>query len=66
MREKSGKNINQMDLHNFHSRLNPENKLEQEGLQMMAEWLSSKLVNMFAQVRPEGGKEFCQHQEMIS
>lgn len=65
-REQGGKYINQSNLHSFHSRLKHEIKLELENLQMIAEWLSSKLVNIFSQVMPEGGKEFYQHQEMIS
>lgn len=64
-RAHGGTFINQKDLHRFHSRLNPESKLEQEGLQMIAEWLSSQLVNVFSQVSPEGGREFCQHQDII-
>lgn len=64
-REHGGTCINQRDLDSFHSRLNPESKLEQEGLQMIAEWLSSELVNVFSQVSPGAGKEFCQHQLII-
>ena len=62
--EQCEKSFDQRDMHSFHSRLNPENKLEQESLQLIAEWLSSKLVNMVSQLRLEGCKEFCQHQEM--